>query len=144
MVRGHFPISTINLEARMFDFADMLNVKEAAALLRVPTGTLRKWTHEKKVPKIKFSGKHVRYSKRELIAWAAAKSSAVEKPRMASVAEGLKEIERIAEEMEPLIEQEDIPSAKSNATLMKTVIDHLREIGARRATDNSGAAEFEI
>ncbi len=50
-----------------FDFEDLVTSKEAAKLLGVPLGTLRNWTGKGIIEPIKLSGKHARYSKKELV-----------------------------------------------------------------------------
>jgi excisionase family DNA binding protein len=48
---------------------ELLTIAEAAAWLRVPTWTLRKWRSEGKGPRAAKIGKHLRYRVDELARW---------------------------------------------------------------------------
>lgn len=68
---------TSTSRATSHDIADdhdgdqMLTLKEASRLLRVPEGTLRYWRHLSAGPRSFRVGRHVRYWKTDIILWLA-------------------------------------------------------------------------
>jgi excisionase family DNA binding protein len=48
---------------------NIITVTEAAEILCVTVGTIRKWCHYKRMPYYKFGGKSVRFKRDELERW---------------------------------------------------------------------------
>jgi excisionase family DNA binding protein len=51
--------------------ADIIGYNEAAVLLGVKLSTLYGWVHHKQVPHFRLSGRCVRFSRADLLAWMA-------------------------------------------------------------------------
>ena len=51
--------------------SDTIGYPEAAELLHVAPGTLYAWVHKKRVPHFRLSGRCVRFSRADLLAWMA-------------------------------------------------------------------------
>lgn len=60
---------------------EMLNLQEAAKLLRVPEGTLRYWRHLGSGPRSFKVGRHVRYWRTDLILWLTAQTKRAQDER---------------------------------------------------------------
>jgi len=58
-----------NLENKVFDQKEILNLSEAASFLRIAKSTLYKLTHKKLIPFYKPTGKLILFKKQELVAW---------------------------------------------------------------------------
>jgi excisionase family DNA binding protein len=51
--------------------SDTIGYPEAAELLHVAPGTLYAWVHQKRIPHFRLSGRCVRFSRADLLAWMA-------------------------------------------------------------------------
>jgi excisionase family DNA binding protein len=58
------------------DESDVMDMDQAAALVRVHVKTLRKLIHEEGLPQLRPIGKLRRFSRREILAWMARRKSA--------------------------------------------------------------------
>lgn len=61
--------------ARKYEPGDLLTIDEVVAWLQIPKGTIYNFVSFGRIPHIKISGRHLRFSRVELLAWLRDKSN---------------------------------------------------------------------